>query len=129
MGMEGGAEAEGEGEGKGEEAAEEEALEQEDVASVPRGGQSGSLPAGWKRVARVSSNGKQYFRFQGPGGLKAQSRPEAWRLSKYGNGLSKYGLSLSKYGSATSPAAAEPNHGEEEEGKEQADAEAEEVEE
>ena len=64
------------------------------VASVPHCGQSGALPAGWKRVARVSSKGKQYFRFQGLGGLKAQSRPEAWRLSN---------------GTATSPAAAEPN--------------------
>ena len=65
------------------------------LASAPRSEQSGALPAGWQRVERVSSTGKRYFRFEGPGGQKAQSRLEAWRLSS---------------GSATSPAAAEPRH-------------------
>lgn len=38
------------------------------------------LPPGWHRMLRVPSSGRQYAFFEGPDGLKAYSRPEAWRV-------------------------------------------------
>lgn len=43
-----------------------------------------NLPEGWSRVECTSSGGKQYRRFVGPKGKKAQSAAEAWRIHNNG---------------------------------------------
>ena len=40
-----------------------------------------TLPPGWERVEKVSSSGMKYARFTGPGGIKAQSIADAWRMT------------------------------------------------